>query len=80
MAVTSANRHGHPTAGHGRRGRCLAGRPVDLVVDGGRLADRASTVVDATSWPFVVLREGPIAGAEVLEIAADARRSTASEG
>lgn len=60
LATTSANRHGEPTpiiAADAARSLLVA---PDLVVDGGTLAAAASTVVDATADPLVVLRQGPV--------------------
>lgn len=60
IAATSANRHGEPTPATAiEAAEGLLG-PVDLVVDGGPLEGGASTVVDATTTPWRVLREGPI--------------------
>ena len=60
IAATSANRHGEPTPATAiEAAEGLLGR-VDLVVDGGPLEGGASTVVDATTTPWRVLREGPI--------------------
>ncbi len=72
IAATSANRHGHPVAETAAAARLALGDGVALVVDGGRLAARSSTVVDATTTPWRVLREGPIDGAEILATARDA--------
>ena len=66
VAATSANRHGEPTPASAAGAMDALGPDVALVVDGGDLAVTASTVVDATQRPWVVLREGPIAGGEVL--------------
>jgi tRNA A37 threonylcarbamoyladenosine synthetase subunit TsaC/SUA5/YrdC len=72
LAATSANRHGEPVVGTAREATAAFGREVALVVDGGPLGDRSSTVVDATGWPWVVLRQGPIAGDEICAVAAAA--------
>lgn len=66
IAATSANRHGEPTPASAPEASAALGPGVALVVDGGALAVTASTVVDATRRPWVVLREGPIPGADVL--------------
>jgi len=66
VAATSANRHGEPTPASASAAAAALGPGVALVVDGGELALSASTVVDATQQPWVVLREGPIAGGDVL--------------
>jgi len=66
IATTSANRHGAPTPPTAQEaGASLVGEP-DLVVDGGRLDASASTVIDATTTPWTVLRNGPIDAAEVI--------------
>jgi L-threonylcarbamoyladenylate synthase len=69
LAATSANRHGSPVAETAAAAAAALGPAVALVVDGGTLGERSSTVVDATSWPWVVLRVGPIAGDEILAVA-----------
>jgi L-threonylcarbamoyladenylate synthase len=69
IATTSANRHGEPPVATAEEAAASMGAGVDLVVDGGRLEGSASTVIDATTTPWVVLRVGAIDGAEVLETA-----------
>jgi tRNA threonylcarbamoyl adenosine modification protein (Sua5/YciO/YrdC/YwlC family) len=71
LAATSANRHGEPVAATAAAARDTFGASVALVVDGGRLSERSSTVVDATDSPWRVLREGPIPSADVFETARD---------
>ena len=60
IAATSANRHGEPTPATAVEAAAGLLGPVDLVVEGGRLDGGASTVVDVTTSPWRVLREGPI--------------------
>jgi len=60
LATTSANRHGEPTPPTAASAAAVLTGPPDLVVDGGRCAGAASTVVDATGPVLVVLRAGPI--------------------
>ncbi len=72
IAATSANRHGAPVAETAAAAAALGDR-VALVVDGGTLEGRSSTVVDATAWPWVVLRAGPVDGDAVIAVAAAAR-------
>jgi L-threonylcarbamoyladenylate synthase len=72
LAASSANRHGEPVVGTAQEATAAFGGEVALVVDGGPLGDRSSTVVDATGWPWVVLREGPIDGDEICAVAAAA--------
>ena len=67
MATTSANRHGQPTPATAADAVAALGDGVALVVDGGPLAATASTVLDATSRTWRVLREGPIAAADLLQ-------------
>ena len=60
LATTSANRHGEPTPlSAGEAAAALEG-PVGLVIDGGLAGSEASTVVDATVEPWVLLRQGGI--------------------
>lgn len=69
IAATSANRHGEPTPPTAAEVGAELGPGVDLVVDGGVLNDGASTVIDATRRPWRVLRQGPIAAADILATA-----------
>ncbi len=66
IAVTSANRHGEPTAATADAAAASLDGAPDLVVDGGPLEAAASTVVDATTSPWTALRHGPIDPAEVI--------------
>lgn len=60
LAVTSANRHGHPPATTAEEVAVEFGSGL-LVLDGGpRLGGVASTVVDLSVEPPRILREGPI--------------------
>lgn len=70
IAATSANRHGLPTPATAAEAAAGLGDGVALVIDGGRLEASASTVIDATTEPWRVLRAGPIDPAEVLALAA----------
>ncbi len=74
IAATSANRHGEAVAETAADARATFGDAVALVVDGGRLVGRSSTVVDTTTAPWTILREGPIDPAEILATARDADR------
>ena len=66
LATTSANRSGGLAAVTGRDAVALFRGKVDLIVDGGRCAiARESSVVDASSHPFTVLREGAISKREL---------------
>ena len=65
LATTSANRHGQPTPDSAAGAAAALDGPVDLVVDGGRCAGLASTVIDATVEPWKVLRQGALTTAEL---------------
>lgn len=65
LATTSANRHGQPTPVSAAEAAAALDGQVDLVVDGGRCAGLASTVLDATVEPWKILREGAITAAEL---------------
>ena len=69
LAVTSANRHGEPPATSAVEVAAAFGEQVAaemLVLDGGlREGGAASTVVDLTVEPPVVLREGLVSAAEL---------------
>ena len=71
LAATSANRHGQPVAATADEARQALGASVAMVVDGGRLEASSSTVLDATSQPWRVLREGPIAAAAIFATGPD---------
>jgi tRNA threonylcarbamoyl adenosine modification protein (Sua5/YciO/YrdC/YwlC family) len=66
IAVSSANRHGQPTAVTAEEARLEFGDEVAVVVDDGPLAGTASTVLDATGPEWRVLREGPLPAAEII--------------
>lgn len=63
IAATSANRHG---AGPARTVADVVAQLGDVVMlDGGMLGETASTVVDATSEPWQILRAGAVSVAEL---------------
>ncbi|MGH2437704.1 MAG: L-threonylcarbamoyladenylate synthase [bacterium] len=63
---TSANTHGMPSPVTAQQAVFDLGDRVDLVLDGGRVpGGRESTVVDVTTDPPRVLREGAIAAREI---------------
>jgi tRNA threonylcarbamoyl adenosine modification protein (Sua5/YciO/YrdC/YwlC family) len=62
LATSSANRHGEPTAPRGD-----PRLPVGLVVSDGPHSGLASTVVDCTVDPPMVIREGAIPAAALLQ-------------
>lgn len=66
LAVTSANRHGHPTPPSAREAAEGLAVPPDLVIDGGPTGSVASTVVDATDpSDWRVLRVGAVTEADL---------------
>ena len=64
LAVTSANLHGEPTPATAHE-VALMFPNLSLVIDGGPLPGRASTVVDITGPSVIVLREGPISADQI---------------
>ena len=69
IAATSANRHGERTAATAVAAAESLRGDVALVVDGGTVDGSASTVIDATSSPWAVLRSGPLPSEEILALA-----------
>jgi L-threonylcarbamoyladenylate synthase len=69
LATTSANRHGEPTPATATEAAASLGDGVGLVVDGGPSASSSSTVIDATTAPWRVLRGGPIPAGDVIAAA-----------
>ena len=69
LAVTSANRHGEPTPPTAAEAAAALIGDVALVVDGGRCAGVASTVVDATDATVRILRQGGITEEQVRAVA-----------
>ena len=68
LATTSANRSGEPDALEAASVVVQLGMDVDLVLDGGPARGAApSTVVDCTVTPPIVLREGALGSARILE-------------
>jgi L-threonylcarbamoyladenylate synthase len=66
---TSANRAGAPAPVSAAEVAFQLGEMVELIIDGGRSRERVeSTVVDITSTPPVVLREGAVSREEVEEV------------
>jgi len=61
LATTSANRHGSPPAKTAEEAHLALGDEVTLVLDGGTAGGEPSTIIDCTTTPPRVLREGPIA-------------------
>lgn len=65
LVTTSANPSGEATLETAEEIAAVFGDRIACVLDGGRLAASASTVVDARSDSLIVLREGPITQAEL---------------
>ena len=66
---TSANRAGAPAPVSAAEVAFQMGEMVELIIDGGRSRERAeSTVVDITSTPPELLREGAVSREEVEEV------------
>jgi L-threonylcarbamoyladenylate synthase len=69
MAVTSANLYGEAEAHTAQEVAAQLGGRVELILDGGRTPGGVpSTVVDTTTEPVRILREGPVSEAEIREI------------
>jgi L-threonylcarbamoyladenylate synthase len=69
ITATSANRAGMPSAITVTEVREQLGESIDLIVDGGTLPARGgSTLLDVTKIPARLLREGPIAEAELSDV------------
>jgi L-threonylcarbamoyladenylate synthase len=71
LVVTSANPHGAPTPRTAEDVAASLGPTVDLLVDGGRLRDVPSTLVNVRAGEPVVEREGAISRAEIAGALAD---------
>lgn len=65
LATTSANRHREPTPDTADAVAAVFADALGLVVDGGRLPGTASTVVDCSVDPPVVVREGALGASEL---------------
>jgi len=69
MAVSSANRTGHPPASSAQMAREQLGDSVGVYLDGGPSGEPvASTIVDLTQQQPRVLREGAISRADLAEV------------
>ena len=68
LATTSANRHGEPAADTAEGVAAALGAEVDTVLDGGRSAGLASTIIDCTTTTPRVLRDGPISATALLSL------------
>jgi L-threonylcarbamoyladenylate synthase len=68
MAVTSANPSGKPPAVTGAAARRMFGGKADVLVDGGRCPGGvASTVLDASSFQWTLVREGAVSKKTLLK-------------
>jgi L-threonylcarbamoyladenylate synthase len=69
ITATSANLAGMPSAVTVAEVREQLGESIDLIIDGGTLPERGgSTLLDLTTIPARLLREGPIAKAELSDV------------
>jgi L-threonylcarbamoyladenylate synthase len=69
ITATSANRSGLPSAVTAEEVRVQLGDSLEMLVDGGELPAReGSTLLDVTQIPVRLLREGPIAKAELSDV------------
>ena len=60
MASTSANRHGEAPAKSAAEVARMFGEEIDCVVEGAPGGELASTIIDCSTSPWRILREGPI--------------------
>lgn len=68
LAVTSANRSGHPDAVTGRAARREFEGKVDVIIDGGKCPRGvASTVLDVSSTAWTLAREGAVPKKDLLK-------------
>jgi len=69
ITATSANRAGMPSTITASEVRKQLGDSIDVIIDGGTLPSRGgSTLLDLTAVPARLLREGPIAEAELSDV------------
>ena len=66
LVTTSANRHGRPTPPDADGVRAELGEGVAVVVDGGVCAGEPSTVVSVVDGGLRIVRQGVIAGADIV--------------
>lgn len=72
LATTSANLSGHPAKCDAHEVAQELGHLVDLIINAGTCPHgKASTVVDCTTTPPTILREGPITRRELLASSSD---------
>lgn len=69
LAVSSANISGQPAATSADEASQMLGEDVDIYIDGGeRVSGVSSTIVDLTSDPPRIVREGPVSADDLREI------------
>jgi len=69
ITATSANRAGMPSTITASEVRKQLSDSIDMIIDGGTLPSRGgSTLLDLTAVPARLLREGPIAEAELSDV------------
>ncbi len=68
MAVSSANRSGHPPALSVEQAREQLAERVPVYLDGGPCGGQASTIVDLTGDEPVVLREGAVGAIQIGQV------------
>ena len=69
ITATSANRAGMPSTITASEVRKQLGDSIEMIIDGGTLPSRGgSTLLDLTAIPARLLREGPIAEAELGDV------------
>ena len=72
LAVSSANRHGHPAAQTAMEARAQLGDDVAVYLEDGQVAGGvASTIVDVTGGRPQILRLGAISAAELRAVVPD---------
>jgi len=71
LATTSANRHGEPPAATAAEVAQALDGEIDSLLDGGRSAGRASTIIDCTTTNPRVLRDGPIPAGVLMSLLGD---------
>lgn len=77
MAVTSANRTGHPAASTVLEAATQLGAAVEVYLDAGPSSGRpASTIVDCTQGEPVILRVGPISSEQIEAVVSAAGAGT----
>ncbi len=67
LAATSANLSGQPEVVSGEEARQIFSGKVDLILDGGMISGRPSTVLDLSVFPEKILRSGPVTRSEIEE-------------